>query len=91
VAQDERLYATIKLDFPVAVDGITYDKLTMRAPKTKDSLAASRRKGSDAERGIFLLARLCDVTPEVIEELYEIDAQKLGEQLDTFRGRQSGM
>lgn len=86
---DLRPFAEIPLKFPVTVDAVEHDKLVMRRPKTKDSLAAARHKGAEADRGIFLLARLCDVTPEVIEELDELDATALGEQLDRFRGRRS--
>ncbi|WP_311276176.1 phage tail assembly protein [Methylobacterium sp. WCS2018Hpa-22] len=80
---------TIKLDFPVTVDAMEYKELTMRRPKTKDSIAASKFKGSEAERGIFLMAKLCNVSPDVIEELDEVDANKLGEQHKAFTGRQS--
>lgn len=86
---DMRLSADIKLDFPVSVDGIDYQKLTMRRPKTKDSIKAAKFRGHDADKGILLLADLCNVSPDVIEELDEIDAQKLGAQLEAFRGGQS--
>lgn len=86
---DMRLRAEITLDFPFDCDGKTYEKLTMRRPKTKDSMKAAKFKGHDADKGIMLLADLCDVSPDVIEELDEIDAKKLGDQLDAFRGGQS--
>jgi Phage tail assembly chaperone proteins, E, or 41 or 14 len=86
---DARKTADIDLDFPVEVDAIPYITLTMRRPKTKDSLKNAKFKGSDVERGIALLADLCDVAPNVIAELDDIDAQKLGKQLDAFRGGQS--
>lgn len=88
-SSDLRPKVTIPLNFPISVDGITYSELTMRRPKTKDSLAAAKHSNSDAERGVFLFARLCDVSPEAIEELDEIDAEALGAQLNAFRGRQS--
>jgi len=86
-APDLRPEAEIELQFPVEVDGVTYKALTMRRPKTKDGLAASKFRGNDAERGIFLLARLCNVAPNVIEELDEIDAMALDAQLRAFQGR----
>jgi hypothetical protein len=52
-------------------------------------MKAAKSRGSEAEKGILLLADLCDVAPAVIEELDEADARKLGEQLDAFRGGQS--
>lgn len=87
--KDMRLTAEVTLDFPVESDGKTYTTLTMRRPKTKDSLKAAKFKGHDADKGILLLSDLCNVSPDVIEELDEIDAMKLGEQLDAFRGGQS--
>ncbi|NYG46347.1 MULTISPECIES: phage tail assembly protein [Bradyrhizobium] len=89
VKKDMRLSAEITLDFPFDVDGKNYTSLTMRRPKTKDSLKAAKFKGHDADKGILLLADLCNVSPDVIAELDEIDAMKLGAQLDAFRGGQS--
>ncbi|GJD79388.1 hypothetical protein GCM10007886_29520 [Methylobacterium gregans] len=88
---DTRLTADIKLLFPVNVGGQNYTALTMRRPKTADALAAGRAKRDEMERGIFLLARLCDVAPDVIEELDETDFFSLTEQLESFRGRPSEM
>ncbi|WP_315765544.1 phage tail assembly protein [Bradyrhizobium sp. SZCCHNR2009] len=85
---DMRLTAKIDLDFPIEADGMKYSSLTMRRPKTKDSKKAAKFKGHDADRGILLLADLCGVAPDVIEELDELDAKKLGDQLDAFRGGQ---
>jgi len=84
---DLRPEAEVPLQFPVEADGVKHDKLTMRRPKTKDGIAASKFRGNDAERGVFLLSRLCNVAPNVIEELDEIDAKSLEEQLKAFQGR----
>ncbi|WP_315786895.1 MULTISPECIES: phage tail assembly protein [unclassified Bradyrhizobium] len=86
---DMRAEASITLDFPIEVDGVKYASLTMRRPKTKDSKKAAKFKGHDADRGVLLLADLCGVAPNVIDELDEYDAKKLGDQLDAFRGGQS--
>ncbi|WP_407156300.1 phage tail assembly protein [Bradyrhizobium sp. STM 3557] len=86
---DMRLTADVELKFPVTVDAVAYKKLTMRRPKTKDSIKAAKFKGHDADKGILLLADLCGVAPNVIEELDEFDAKKLGDQLEAFRGGQS--
>lgn len=85
---DKRLNATIKLSFPVEVNGTLYEELSMRRPKTKDTLLAAKQKGGEVERGVYLMARLCDVEPDVIEELDEVDAEKLGEQHKAFTGRE---
>jgi len=86
---DKRLSVEIVLNFPVLVDAVEYKSLTMRRPKTKDSLVAASFKGSDSKRGIMLFANLCDVSPDVIEELDEVDADALGDQLQAFTGRRA--
>lgn len=77
---------TVTLDFPFEVDGTSYLTLDMRRPKVADNVAAQKQKGGDFEKGIFMLARLCDVPPEVIHELDELDAAKLQDELNSFRG-----
>ncbi len=85
---DKRTEATISLDFPFTVDGVNYDKLVMRRPKTKDSMAAARQAGTEADRTLFILSRVCNVSPSIIEELDEIDLNKVAEQYAAFTGRQ---
>lgn len=63
----------IKLQFPVNIDGAEYAKLTMRRSKVKDRLAVASMKGSDEEKEISLFANLCEVSPEVVKELDEVD------------------
>ncbi len=85
---DDRPSAKIDLIYPVNVDAVTYTSLTMRRPKTKDSKLVAKSRGDDMDKGILLLANLCDVAPNVIEELDEFDTKRLGDQLDAFRGGQ---
>jgi hypothetical protein len=63
----------IKLQFPVNIDGAEYSELTMRRSKVKDRLAVAGMKGSDEEKEIHLFANLCEVSPEVMQELDEVD------------------
>lgn len=84
---DKRTSVEIQLFYPVKVDGTDYATLTMRRAKSKDSIKAQSYKGSDAKRGVLLFADLCGVSPDVIEELDEKDADQLGEQLKRFTGR----
>lgn len=88
-AYDKREKVAIDLDFPVTVDAVDYISLTIRRPKTKDTLKNSKSKASEFEKSINMIADLCDVAPNVIVELDDIDAQKFGKQLDAFRGGQS--
>lgn len=88
---DLRPTVTVALNFPISADGQTHDKLTMRRPKTADTVAASRLKKDEVDRALFLMSRLCDVSPEAIEELDESDFYALNRQLDSFRGTSSAM
>ncbi len=63
----------IKLQFPVTIDGAEYNELSMRRSKVKDRLAVASLKGSDEEKEIRLFANLCEVSPEVVQELDEVD------------------
>lgn len=64
---------TIKLKYPVVIDGTEYAELTIRRSKVKDRLAVSTMQGSDEQKEIRLLANLCNVAPSVLEELDETD------------------
>lgn len=63
----------IKLQFPILFDGAECTELTMRRSKVKDRLAVSSMKCSDEEKEIRLFANLCEVSPELIQELDEVD------------------
>ena len=77
----------ITLEFPIEVDGEIKTELTMRRPKVKDTLDANKKHPNDASAtGMFILARLCNVTPEHIAELDEYDAGVIQAQYERFRG-----
>ena len=79
--------AVIDLDFPFEFDGETVSKITMRRPKMGDNIAVQKMKGDDFTKGIALLVRLCEgMSPEHLAELDELDASKLNDQLEAFRG-----
>ena len=74
----------LTLDFPFTKDGIQYTELNIARPKVKDRLAASRKAGTDAEKEVFLFAKLCNTSPDVIEEMDASDYQRLQEVLSDF-------
>lgn len=84
---DTRTSVDIALAFPIEVDGRNIDKVTMRRPKVRDTLAARKVSKDQTEIGIFLLASLCDLSPEHVHEMDEVDANRLQEQYDSFRGQ----
>lgn len=76
---------TVKLKYPVMVDGTEYAELQMRRCKVKDRRAAAKQK-SDEDREITLISNLCEVPPSVIDELDSVDYEQLQEVLRGFFG-----
>lgn len=69
---------TIELKYPIDSSGESVDKLTMRRSKVKDRLIVAKMKNSsDEEKEIRLFANLCEVAPNIIEELDESDYANL--------------
>ena len=68
----------IKLNYPIESDGSTIADLNMRRSKVKDRLIVAKMKNSsDEEKEIRLFANLCEVAPNIIEELDESDYANL--------------
>ena len=68
----------IKLNYPIESDGSNITDLNMRRSKVKDRLIVAKMKNSsDEEKEIRLFANLCEVTPNIIEELDESDYANL--------------
>lgn len=77
----------IKLKYPVNVGGVEYAELTMRRSKVKDRLVVANMKDkSDEEKEIRLFANLCEVAPEVIQELDEADYPEVQKVYMSFFG-----
>lgn len=82
----------IKLTCPVVVDGIETDTLHLRRPKVRDLKLMDQHTG-DVNKGIHLLAALCEVPPAVIEDLDMDDFGKLSGKVEGFMpsaGKTSG-
>ena len=68
----------IKLNYPIESSGSTITDLNMRRSKVKDRLIVAKMKNSsDEEKEIRLFANLCEVAPNIIEELDESDYSNL--------------
>lgn len=76
----------IDLAAPIKVDGVDRSSLTMRRPTVGDMLDMQRGKGSDAEREVKLIARLCDVAPQDLHGVDTADWDLLQAALLGFRG-----
>ena len=74
---------TIKLAYPVLIDGDTVSALQLRRPVVRDMLAADKAAGAEAEKEVRMFANLCEVTPGVIEALDLTDYMTLQE---AYRG-----
>ncbi len=74
----------IKLDTPVEVQGQKYSSLTMRRCKVRDQKAAEKSAVLEADIETLLFANLCDVPPEVIDELDMFDYKKVQEEYGFF-------
>lgn len=71
---------TIKLLFPIEINGVKTDRLVMRRPKLKDIRNASKLAGKDTEeQEIRLFCFLTDCAPNDIEELDYAEYGKLQE------------
>ena len=68
----------IKLNYPIKSDCTNITDLNMRRSKVKDRLLVAKMKNSsDEEKEIRLFANLCEVAPNIIEELDESDYANL--------------
>ncbi|MBD8791213.1 phage tail assembly protein [Pseudomonas syringae] len=70
----------VSLKYPAEANGVTVDRLTMRAPSVKDNRIAQKLgAGSAAELEIHLFANLTEVKFTEIELLKERDYRRLQE------------
>ena len=68
----------IKLNYPIELDNTNITDLNMRRSQVKDRLIVAKMKtASDEEKEIRLFANLCEVSPNIIEDLDESDYAKL--------------
>lgn len=75
---------TIQLQYPVTLDGHTYDALHIRRPKVKDHVAADKQGNGQMDTEITLFANLCEVPKAVIEDLDMIDYGSVQEVYQDF-------
>ena len=75
---------TIKLQHPFTLNGEEIVALTLRRPKVRDRLIAEKSQGSEVEKEIRLIANLCEVAPDCIENLDMADYMACQETLGSF-------
>ena len=79
----------IKLDSPVKIDGVEINELSLRKPKVRDLIVASKKNVSESEREVNLIANLAEVSPETIQELDLSDYLKIQDWLKDFLAQPS--
>lgn len=62
-------YVDIELSRPIEIDGAQVSVLRMREPTVADQLLFNEMKGSEGSRDVFLVANLCEVSPDDIKRL----------------------
>lgn len=67
----------LKLKYPIKDGGEEIQEISVRRPKVRDQLAASKTGKNDVEHEIALFASLCDLTPDLIGELDFADYQEV--------------
>lgn len=61
----------IKLANPIKVDGVLIDEITMRTPKVRDLIIATKKSGgSEMDLAAHMVSNLAEIP---IESVYEID------------------
>jgi hypothetical protein len=74
----------IKLNEGIKVDGVLIHELSLRRPKVRDLLIASKKDVSESEREVNLIANLAEIPAEAIKDLDMRDYLKIQEVLKDF-------
>ncbi|MDO5643675.1 MAG: phage tail assembly protein [Paracoccus sp. (in: a-proteobacteria)] len=80
---------TIKLQYPVTVDGEEITELHIRRPKMRDVKRAQKHK-DDVERSMGLIADLAEISPRAVEELDAADFTAVSKIVGEFMGASDG-
>ena len=76
----------IKLEYPVRLADRTLTQVSMRRATVGDMLACPIRDAGDVAGEVALMARLCDLVPEELQDLDWSDYERLQRELLSFRG-----
>lgn len=82
---DLRNSATVKLAFPIEVDGVAYEAFKIRRSTVRDQIAASR-VSDDMGRSVRMMALLTGTADDVIESLDSYDFTVLSKEVQSFLG-----
>jgi hypothetical protein len=75
---------TVKLTYPIKIDGVDLIEVTLRRPRVRDRLIIDKMTVSDGEKDVWLIANLAELPKEAVEELDFADYTKILEVLGGF-------
>ncbi len=78
---------TLKLEFPLKLEGGEVATLVMRRPTVGDHLAAEKATGGEIDAEVILFARLCSMNPEDMQPMDMADYKGLQEIYKGFLSR----
>ena len=82
--KDMSVKETLDLQFPITNNGEVCKQLHIRRPTVRDLLISEKASGNEIEKEIRLLANLCEVAPDLIEQLDMADYLQLQEKMTGF-------
>jgi len=74
----------IKLKYPINIDGAEIKSLTMRRAKVKDRLAVEGKGLDEASKEVNLIANLCDISPDSLNDVDLSDYKHAQDVLASF-------
>ena len=74
----------IKLNEPIKIDNVLVHEISLRRPKVRDLLVASKKDVSESEREVNLIANLAEIPVETIQDLDMRDYLKIQDVLKDF-------
>ncbi|RQT18216.1 phage tail assembly protein [Burkholderia contaminans] len=82
---------TIKLDYPIDLNGVQCDTFTMRRPKVRDMRGAQKLAPNDTEeQELILFASLADVAPSDLDAMDMADYERVQDAYYSFRSVRKG-
>lgn len=77
---------TVKLDYPITLNGVECDTFTMRRPKVRDMRGAQKLAPNDAEeQELILFASLADIAPSDLDAMDMADYERVQDAYYSFR------
>lgn len=77
---------SIKLDYPIPLNGVECDTFTMRRPKVRDMRGAQKLAQNDAEeQELILFASLAGIAPSDLDAMDMADYERVQDAYYSFR------